>query len=407
MKPAKKKSSEKKNLKVRKKSPNLEPIRKLKIGKCNVTILGTAHVSRKSIEAVEQIVKNDKPDTICVELCDSRLASVKDPDHWKKLDIFKVFKQRKMYLLLSTLILSSFQKKIGKGDVKPGDEMRKAIHEADRTKARLITVDREIQITLKRAWGNVGFFSKMYLLSALITSLLVKEDVSEEKIEEMKSDDALKDLFSQLPKRYGHIKKVIIEERDEYLAEKIRNAAFKSKKLLAVVGAGHLEGILKHIEEPKDITHLDVIPVKTMFQQVSGYVFPLLILGLLSFTFYTGGKDKALEFALNWVLVKGSLAALGALIALAHPISIILAFVIAPLGNFNPILKPGWVAALSESYFRKPIVEDFENIAHDSESFTGYWKNRVIRIFLVFMLPQFGSSIGTFIVTYKGFTGLF
>lgn len=285
--------------------------------------------------------------------------------------------------------------------------MRKAIHEADRTKARLITVDREIQITLKRAWGNVGFFSKMYLLSALITSLLVKEDVSEEKIEEMKSDDALKDLFSQLPKRYGHIKKVIIDERDEYLAEKIRNAASKSKKLLAVVGAGHLEGILKHIEEPKDITHLDVIPVKTMFQQVSGYVFPLLILGLLSFTFYTGGKDKALEFALNWVLVKGSLAALGALIALAHPISIILAFVIAPLGNFNPILKPGWVAALSESYFRKPIVEDFENIAHDSESFTGYWKNRVIRIFLVFMLPQFGSSIGTFIVTYKGFTGLF
>ncbi|MBE7413508.1 MAG: TraB/GumN family protein [Leptospiraceae bacterium] len=405
--PLKKKSITSTTSKTKGTTLHSEPIRNLKIGKCSVTILGTAHVSKKSIEAVEEIVKKEKPDTICVELCDSRLTSVRDPEHWKKLDIFKVFKQRKMYLLLSTLILSSFQKKIGKGEVKPGDEMRKAIQEADRTKAKLITVDREVQTTLKRAWGNVGFFSKMYLLSALITSLLVKEDVTEEKIEEMKSDDALKDLFSQLPKRYEHIKNVIIDERDEYLAEKIRNAASNSKKLLAVVGAGHLEGILTHIHEPKDISHLDIIPVKTILQRISGFVLPLLILGLLSYTFYSGGKEKAMEFAINWVVVKGSLAALGALIALAHPVSILLAFVVAPLGNFNPILKPGWVAALSESYFRKPIVEDFENIATDSENFTGYWKNRVIRIFLVFMLPQLGSSIGTFIVTYKGFTGLF
>jgi pheromone shutdown protein TraB len=166
------------------------------------------------------------------------MTSIQDAEHWKKLDIFKVFKERKMYLLLASLILSSFQKKLGKGEIKPGDELKAAIDEGNKIGAKVVPVDREIQITLKRSWGNVGFFSKMYLLSALITSLLVKEEVSPEKIEELKSDDALKDLFSQLPPRYNSIKEVIIDERDKYLAENIRRQAKDSKKIFAVVGAG-------------------------------------------------------------------------------------------------------------------------------------------------------------------------
>ncbi|MCE9500040.1 MAG: TraB/GumN family protein, partial [Leptospira sp.] len=193
----------------------LEPVRKLKIGKCNVTILGTAHISQKSVDEVERIIKKEKPDTICVELCDTRLGSMREPDHWKKLDIFKVFKQRKMYLLLSSLILSAFQKKLGQGEIKPGDEMRKAITLGEKSKARIVPVDREIQITLKRAWGKVGLYQKMNLFSLLLASLIVKEDVSAEQIEQMKSEDALKDLFGSLPKRYDYIKKVIIDERDE------------------------------------------------------------------------------------------------------------------------------------------------------------------------------------------------
>lgn len=374
-----------------------EPIRRLKIGECDVTILGTAHISKQSVDSVEKIIQEEKPDTVCVELCETRLKTVKDPEHWKKLDIFKVFKERKMYLLLSNLILSSFQKKMGKGDVKPGDEMRKAISCGEEIQSKIIPIDREIQTTLKRSWGSVGFFSKMYLLSALIVSLLVREDVSEEKIEEMKSEDVLKDLFSQLPSRYDEIKNVIIDERDIYLAQNIKDSAKDSKKLFAVVGAGHLAGIMEHIERENDLSKLDQIPPKTLGQKVSWLIFPIILLGLLGYTYYIGGKDATIEAIWAWILVKGSLAALGALIALAHPISIFLSFVIAPLGNFNPILKPGWVAALVESWLRKPVVEDFEKIAEDSEHFTGYWKNRVIRIFLVFMLPQFGSSIGTFI----------
>lgn len=312
-----------------------------------------------------------------------------------------------MYLLLSSLILSSFQKKLGTKGVKPGDEMRMAISEAVKLGAKIFPIDREVQTTLKRSWGNVGLWSKIYLSSVLLTSLIVKEEVPPEKIEEMKSEDALKDIFTNLPSRFNEVKKVIIDERDIYLAQKIREAAKTSKKLVAVVGAGHLAGILQAIHEEHDLKPLEKIPKMKLSEKLGILFFPLLILSLFGYIFYAYGMKEGVEFLQSWALVKGSLAALGAAIALAHPISIILAFLAAPIGNFNPIIKPGWLAALAESYLRKPLVEDFENIAEDSEHWRGYWKNRVIRIFLVLLLPQVGSSIGTFIVTLEGFRKIF
>jgi pheromone shutdown-related protein TraB len=335
------------------------------------------------------------------------MNSILDPDVWKKQDIFKVFKERKMYLLLSSLILSSFQKKLGKGDIKPGDELRKAITEGQRVGANVIPIDREVQITLKRSWGQVGFFSKTYLSSALLTSLLVKEEVTPEKIEEMKSEDALKDIFTNLPSRFNEVKKVIIDERDTYLAQNIRNAAKNSKKLLAVVGAGHLQGIMENIHKDQDIASLDEIKQSKFWDKAKLFILPGFILSLFALIFYKFGALEGTKFVQNWVIVKGSLAALGAAIALAHPVSIVLAFLAAPIGNFNPIIKPGWLAALSESFLRKPLVEDFERIAEDSEHWKGYWKNRVIRTFLVLLLPQVGSSLGTFIVTSEAIKKLF
>ncbi|EMO05665.1 TraB family protein [Leptospira interrogans serovar Icterohaemorrhagiae str. Verdun HP] len=274
-----------------------------------------------------------------------------------------------------------------------------AIYEGEKIGAKIVPIDREVSTTLKRAWWNIGIFNRLFLLSALLTSLFVKEDISEEKIEEMKSEDVLKDLFSQLPKRYESIKNVIIDERDSYLAQKIRNSAKEGKKVFAVVGAGHLQGILNHVQEERDISKLDELPKKTVLDRWKGLLIPGIFLGLILTVFYFGGRQQGQEFVLRWILVKGCLAALGAIISLAHPLSVILAFLAAPIGNFNPIIKPGWIAALCESWLRKPLVEDFERIAQDSEHWKGYWKNNVIRIFLVFMLPQIGSSIGTFIVT--------
>ncbi len=385
-----------------------EPYHLEYIGKTAVHILGTAHISELSVKAVEDLVTHVKPDTICIELCESRMKSVEDPDYLKKLDIFKVFKERKMWLLLSSLILSSFQKKMGQNKVKPGDEMRKALEMARDKKLTVVAVDREIQTTLRRAWSNVGFLSKMYLVSALITSLFVKEDVSTEKIEEMKSEDILKDLFSQLPGRYDSIKNVIIDERDTYLAEKIRRAASlpSAKKIVAVVGAGHLQGIISHIQHEHDLAPLDLIPKRKWMDMIQLAIYPIFFAGLIGYTTYSQGADAGGSLLSKLVIIKGGLAALGAMIALGHPISILLAFITAPIGTFVPIFKAGWVAALSESYLRKPTVEDFERIALDSESFAGFWKNRVIRIFLIFFLPQFGSTIGTFIVAWKGLNNI-
>lgn len=394
----------KKNKKI---TDSKEPIRELKLGKCKVTILGTAHVSDESVKEVRRLSEAIQPDTICVELCESRVKSIQDPEYFKNLDIFKVFKERKMFLLMSSLILSSFQKKIGHDKIRPGDELRAGMEEGKNLGARVVPIDREIQTTLKRAWGTVGGFSKMYLLSALITSLFVKEDITEEKIEEMKSEDVLNDLFSQIPSRYSSVKRVIIDERDEYLAQRIREASQESKKLLAVVGAGHLNGIMNHINEDRDISELDRIPPKTIWDRIKVFLFPLLFGSIFTLGFIKGGRDVGTELLIYWVVFKSGLAGLGAIIALAHPVSILLAMITAPFGNFNPVIKPGWVAALAESWLRKPKTEDFENIAGDSEHFTGYWKNRVIRIFLVFMLPQLGSSIGTFIVMNQSFKVLF
>ncbi|MCG6149582.1 TraB/GumN family protein [Leptospira levettii] len=379
------------------------------IDKTEVHILGTAHISKQSVEEVEKLIQSIKPDVICVELCESRMKSVEDPDYLKKLDIFKVFKERKMWLLLSSLILSSFQKKMGNQDIKPGDEMRKAITLGRSLKKPVLPVDREIQTTLKRSWGNVGFFSKMYLFSALLASLLVREDVSDEKIEEMKSDDILKDLFSQIPKKYESIKNVIIDERDVYLAEKIRVSTLdkKVKKVVAVVGAGHLAGIERNIDLQNDLSVLDEVPKPKLWDSLSLIIYPVFFAGLIGYTTWSQGGEAGLDLFSKLIYIKGGLAALGALIAWAHPISILLAFVTAPIGTFVPIFKAGWVSALSESYLRKPLVEDFERIAEDSESFQGFWKNRVLHIFLVFFLPQFGSTIGTFIVAGKGLKNLF
>ncbi|MCW7463917.1 TraB/GumN family protein [Leptospira limi] len=379
------------------------------IDKTEVHILGTAHISKQSVEEVEKLIQSIKPDVICVELCESRMKSVEDPDYLKKLDIFKVFKERKMWLLLSSLILSSFQKKMGNQDIKPGDEMRKAISLGRLLKKPVLPVDREIQTTLKRSWGNVGFFSKMYLFSALLASLLVKEDVSDEKIEEMKSDDILKDLFSQIPKKYESIKNVIIDERDVYLAEKIRVSTLdkKVKKVVAVVGAGHLAGIERNIDLQNDLSVLDEVPKPKLWDSLSLIIYPVFFAGLIGYTTWSQGGEAGLDLFSKLIYIKGGLAALGALIAWAHPISILLAFITAPIGTFVPIFKAGWVSALSESYLRKPLVEDFERIAEDSETFQGFWKNRVLHIFLVFFLPQFGSTIGTFIVAGKGLKNLF
>ena len=376
------------------------PVIKKKIHGVNLHILGTAHVSQQSVEDVRAIIGKNKGDVIAVELCPSRFQAINDADTWKKLDIVKVIKERKLYLLMSTVILSIFQKKIGEQThTKPGAEMLEAYHIAREKKLPLELIDRDIQITLKRAWQSVGFFSRLTIISELIVSVFYREKFDPQEIEAMKNRDVLEDMLMNLPPRYAHIRNIIIDERDRYMAQKLRHAAKKHAKaqnLIAVVGAGHLPGIEKYIDEDRDIKELETVKKKSRLSGALQLGLPvIIILGILAYFTDLSSVEAILRNLGIWIGTKAVLPALAVVLLRGHILAAAAAAASGPISNFNPVFKPGWMAALIEAKFHKPKVEDFENITHDSESISGLLRNKVSRIFLLFILPQLASSVAT------------
>ena len=376
------------------------PTIKIKINEKKVVILGTAHVSKKSIQDVERLIKTEKPDIVAIELCKSRYKNLQNANRWKNLDILEVIKKKKIYLLMSSMILSAFQKKIGiSAGVKPGGEMLTAIEISKRNKLHLELIDRDIQITLKRAWQEVGYFGKTLLVSELLTSLIFVESLSSPQIEKMKKKDILDEIFKNLPPKYNKIKKVLLDERDEYLAQKIKNALKKLKKhekLLAIVGAGHLKGIQNNLKNQISLKKLEEVRQRSRLMGSIKFFIPVVI--ILSLFFYFTGFDDPEKIYQNWIawsIIKALSSGFFTILVLAHPVAILSALIFAPISNFNPVLKPGWSAAFFEAKFRRPRVIDFENFAQDISSFKGFLKNKVSRIFILLILPQLGSSIGT------------
>ncbi len=370
-----------------------------------IIILGTAHVSEKSVQDVENLIHNEKPDVISVELCQTRYQNIKRKNQWVHLDIIQIIKQKKIFLLMSSLILAAFQKKIGNiAKVRPGEEMFKAIQLASKTKTKLELVDRDVQITLKRVWQNAGYWGKLMMFSELLTSLLVSIKTDVDEIEKMKKGDVVDQVFQNLPYQYNLIKRVIIEERDQYIAHKIKEASAKmppKSKMVIILGAGHLKGVHEALKEEVDIQKLEHLKKSSKFISTIRFFTPIiLIMGI--FFYFTGIDDpqKIYQSWIAWCLIKASCSGSMALLLLAHPLSILAAAIVAPISNFNPILKPGWMAALVEAKFRKPKVIDFENFSNDVSTFKGVIKNKVSRIFSIFILPQLGSSLGTAIALW-------
>lgn len=369
-----------------------------------VAILGTAHVSKQSVLDVENLMKQIQPDCVCIELCEARYEKIQDSERWKKLNLFEVIKSRKLPLLISSIFLSSFQKKIGERmEVKPGSEMMKAIELAKKDNRMLEFVDRDIQLTLKRAWRFVGYFSKMFLFSELLTSLVVNEKLEEDSIEKLKERDILEALFDNLPMQLSKMKFAIVDERDYFMAQKIQHIIRDNpniKKIMLVIGIGHQNGVQKSLHRKfeqeysiSSLEHLKKIPV---YRSILKFMFPIIII-MGFFYYFSDGLDlqKIGEYLLVWVALKSSISGFFALICGGHFLSILGAILTAPISNFNPFLKPGWTAALIESYLRKPKVEDFESIGDDITSFKTFWSNGVLRIFSLFIFPQLGSSIAT------------
>lgn len=361
-----------------------------------IVLIGTAHVSRESADLVDQVIEEEKPDTVCVELCESRYKSITQKNRWQNTDLFKVIKEKKAFLLLLNLMLAYFQKKIGqKFGIKPGEEMIRAIRAAEASGAHIHLADRDVRITLSRTWRLMGLWTKMKLLAHFITSSGELEEISEEDIEEMKRKDVLEMVLSEIGKSMPEIRRVLIDERDQYLAHKIRTAP--GKKIVAVVGAGHVPGIKRYWQEPIDTDLLDQIPPRGKLLWLLKWGIPVLIVGLIILGFFTAGAAAGTDMIKLWILANAVLAGLGAAIALGHPLTILSAIVAAPLTSLNPMIAAGWVSGLVETFLGKPKVRDFENLPEDISSLKGFWKNKITRILLVVVFTNIGSSLGTFV----------
>ena len=368
----------------------------LKFNEKEFILVGTAHVSKESARLAKSVIEEEKPDTVCVELCQSRFQAIRQKDRWQDTDIIKVIREKNSFLLLSNLLLASFQKRIAKQfDVKPGEEMITAINTAESTGAQIHLADRDIRTTLSRTWRVMGFWSKIKLVFQLILSLGQLDEIKEEDIEKMKQQDVLETLLAEVGKSLPALKSIVIDERDQYLAEKIRTAP--GNKIVAVVGAGHIPGIQKYWDSDIDTRALEQLPPKGKLIGILKWLIPVAIVGLFIAGFFYGGTEAGTDMIIWWILANGILAGVGAIIALAHPVTILTSILAAPLTSLNPMIAAGWVSGLVEAFSRKPKVKDFERLPEDILSVRGFWKNNVTRILLVVVFTNLGSSLGTFI----------
>ncbi len=377
-------------------------VKTVHLGDTAVTLLGTAHVSRSSVEMVEEYIQHKDYDCIAVELCAPRLENLTDQEQWKNHDIYQIFRKKKAGLLLINLALTAYQKRLANRlGVEPGREMLRAVELAREKNIRLEVIDRDISTTLHRLVTEVSLWQKFKIVGGLIAGIFVGEDVSEKQIEDLKRGDLLHSVVSEFGEELPEIKKVLIDERDQYMVGRlaqITQAQESPKKILALVGAGHLVGMLPMMASPPAADHLKKLNKKPPPSRV-GYFIGWGVCAFIMTMFVVGfrhSSELGEQLVLTWVLFNGGFCALGTLIALGHPASIVASFFAAPLTSLNPTIGAGMVVGLVESYMRKPKVSDFETLREDIAIYSMWWKNRVARLFLVFLLSSLGSILGTY-----------
>ena len=360
-----------------------------------ILLIGTAHISQSSVDEVNTVINQVKPDTVCIELCSSRYQAMLAKDQWKNMDIFKVIREGKSFLLFANLIMTAFQKRLGSRlGVKPGSEMFEAANVAEKLNSELVLADRDVKITLQRTWRGMRFWGKMKVLGQLLASLFIREEISKEEIEKLKESDALSEAMKMLAEQSPEMKRILIDERDQYMAEKIRQSM--GKLVVAVVGAGHVKGLTAELENKHNLAELESVPPTGKAVAWLKWGIPALIIALIVYGFFTVDTDVSIEMIQRWFLINGTLSALGTAAAFGHPITIAVAFIAAPFTSLNPTIAAGWVAGLVEALLRKPQVRDFENLADDITHLKGFWQNNITRILLVVIFANLGSAIGTF-----------
>lgn len=380
----------------------------LHINDKEIYILGTAHVSKISKEEVLKTIDENAFDTICIELDQRRYNSLNNPKKWEETNIIDVIKKKQTGFLLANLILSSYQKRVAtKINSQSGIEMITAIKEAKEKNIHLELIDRDIQTTFSRIYQKHNLWQKAKLIVSLISAIFDDEEINDKDIEALKQEDILDMALKDVEKAFPIVSEVLIDERNKILAQNIKKAP--GKKILAIVGAAHIPGILKYINEDIDITEINNKVIKPKSSKIKGWIIPALIISMIAITCFKN-FDQAKNQMLVWLIVNGGLSALGALIAFAHPLSVITAFIAAPITSLNPLLAAGWFAGIMEAYLRKPKVSDLQNIDEAANSLKGLYQNRFTHVLIVVILANVGSSIGTFIAgldIFKSFISIF
>ncbi|MBA1148724.1 TraB/GumN family protein [Ectothiorhodospiraceae bacterium WFHF3C12] len=377
------------------------------------TLLGTAHVSRQSAEDVRRLLETGHYDAVAVELCASRHQAMTRPESMEELDLFQVLRQGKASMVAASLALGAYQQRLAdQFGIKPGAEMIAAVEGAEKAGLPIMLVDREIGVTLKRVYRRVPWWQRFVLFSGLLGSVLSREKISEEEIERLKEGDMLESTFAEFASRSEALYDALIRERDEYMALRLQqeNARTPRENVLVVVGAGHVKGLSGYLSESsaqpaERLTELDHIPPRARWTRALPWVVVAVILGAFAAGF---ARSPSLGWSLvfDWVLINGGLSALGAAIAAAHPLTVIGAFVAAPLTSLNPTVGAGFVTAAIETSLRKPTVGHLRSLRADVLSARGWWRNRVSRILLVFLLSTLGSAAGTYLAGFRIFQQL-
>ncbi len=371
-------------------------VHRIKSGDREIILIGTAHISQESVDLVEQTIETERPDTVCIELCNSRFEAMKQKDKWMEMDIVKVIREKRAQLLLSQLLMAAFQKRLAqKFKINPGEEMRRAAQKAEEIGAGIVLADRDIRTTLTRAWRKMGFWGKFKLVPETIVSIVLSEEISEEEIEKLKRQDALELALRTFGEKLPEVKETLIDERDLYLAGKISKAP--GAKVVAVVGAGHVPGIMKNLDREVDFAALEEVPPKGPWGAVISWGLCAIVLGLFVGGFFYAGSQAGLDMIKWWSIITAVAAAVGAVVMLAHPLTIVASALAAPIATIHPLIATGWVAGLVEASLRKPQVKDFLSLATDIGSVRGFWKNKITRILLITAFVNLTASAGTFI----------
>jgi pheromone shutdown-related protein TraB len=382
-----------------------QPVIEVDADGIHFTLLGTAHVSAKSLEAVKAAIDSGAYDTIAVELDANRHRQLTQPDALHQLDIFQIIKQEKIGLVAANLSLAAYQRRLADQlGIEPGAELKAACLEAQARNLRLELIDRDAGLTLKRTWSNLGFFKRAQLAAGLGSSLLSSDEIGEQEIEQLKEGDMLESSFGEFAKQTPELYQSIIHERDLYMAAKLRQLSAHAdvRHVLAVVGAGHLAGLAKALRDPgrkdpaQQISELELIPAKSSIPWFTIALFAFLALGF-AWGYQQGGFALAGTLLLQWALITGLGGLIGCIAAKGHWLSCIAAFIASPLTPLHPALSSGMVSAYVEAKMHKPTYQDLLDLRQDTTEISGWWKNRFARILVNFILTNTGTALAVWV----------